>query len=752
MSFTRALGRYSRSGNARPATVGLAISPEGSGMYGTKRLPGTGVGLQSVESVVWTPDRQRLVVRNVPASPPVNNLPSPPPPAISPQRAVSSFKFFPEEQALSQDPLPIQTLNNQARPNLTVAIPKRQSTASINHMPFHGGRDSVVTEFAEDGEDSTTGPGSAQIWRPPTTDPSSATTYYVADKWGNWVLGGTDPKLVVEEPVAELATPLSKTAEEREAELKQQSEYHGLVQDSNAVRATQIDLLSPTIPEAVALGNMPKTWTSRTYGGMGRSTIRLVTPDSGRLPVNSRSSRVYSSYGLPQYVAPTADNPLPNGASTAHAEAFYAGRDTPLRVADGKVTRSSSQKRRSDRKVVRDSATTIMSQDSATTIADSPVEAATLADFPLPARTTSLRQRQSVMQQRNLSPVVESPGRSPVRYPDIPRSQSNGNIKAQGAGPWKQPLPNPVMTRFAEQSQLSDSPTLGANTDPARLAGAGGARRDVTPNTQGSKSYRIPVAAQVSHALHSDKRNPGDFRTGSPNMHGEDQVLVVPKKRAPATDRARLPSQSNSQSLSHAPSTYGPLSIYDTYNDPSRPTARQLLQQQDHQKQGYYDPSPEVRQESLFAEQQQQPTFAPSPASASEEVFHSSATGSPEMRDRIAVGGGSNSGSSSGLLAKRLGAERAAGFQQIEGGRGREKQAQHEWAKQSSSLEGGAVGRAAARALTPRGVVVRGVAAAAGGKHPGGARETYVQLPATPGWQPQLTPKKRGDDLFLSVK
>lgn len=690
---------------------------------------------------------------------------------MSPQRAVSSFKFFPEEQALSQEPLPTHALNNQSRPNLTVAIPKRQSTASINRMPFHGGRDSVVTEFAEDGEDSATGLGSAQIWRPPTTDPSSATTYYVADKWGNWVLGGTGRNLAVEEPVAELATPVSKTAAEREAELKQQSENNGMVvQDSNAVKAAQRELLSPTIPDAVALGNAPNTRASRTYGGMGNSTIRLVTPDSGRLPINSRTSSVYSSYSMPQYVVPTADNPLPDGASTARAEAFYASRETASRGAGGNGAKSSSQKRQSNGRMVRDSATTIMSQDSATTIADSPVEAASFADFPLPARTTSLRQRQSTTQQGNLSPVVESPGRSPVTYPDIPRSQSNGNIRVQSAGSVKRTPPNPAVKRMAAQAaQLSDSPTLGATTDPARPAQASGARRDLTPKNQGPKSYRIPpAAAQASlKPHHADQRDPGQSRTGSPNMHGEDQVLVVPKKRVPVTDRARLPSQSNSQSLSHAPSAYGPMSIYDAYNDPSRPGSRQPQQQQHQkqQKQGYYDPSPEVRQDSLFAyqQQQQQPTFVPSPASASEEVFYSSAAGSPKQQqqqqthERAAAGGPTSSNNSSGLLAKRLGAERAAGFQQIEGGRGagaghKQPPPQHGWAKRSSSLEGGAAAAAAGgRVLTPRGVVVRGVA---GGQQRGDreVRDTYVQLPATPGWQPQLTPKKMGEDLYLSVK
>ncbi|EJT77103.1 hypothetical protein GGTG_07016 [Gaeumannomyces tritici R3-111a-1] len=57
------------------------------------------------------------------------------------------------------------------RPTLALAIPPN--------------RDSDVTEFAEDGEEDADADG-AQIWRPPPDDPHSATTYYVADKSGNW--------------------------------------------------------------------------------------------------------------------------------------------------------------------------------------------------------------------------------------------------------------------------------------------------------------------------------------------------------------------------------------------------------------------------------------------------------------------------------------------------------------------------------------------------------------------------------------
>lgn len=765
MSFTRALGRYSRGGSARPAPVGLAISPEGSGTYGSPRLPGMGVGL---ESVARSPGHQRLVVKNVPPSPPAQgSLPAEPP--MSPGRAVSSFKFFPDEQRRSQGANPDQGPNVQPKPNLTVAIPKRQSAATVNHVAFQGGRDSVVTEFAEDGEDSATGLGSAQIWRPPTTDPASASTYYIADKWGNWVLGGTDPNFSIQEPIAELATPVSKTAEERDAE-----QYEVPLQDSNAVKAAQRELASPTRPEPVALGNMSKAQASRPGASTRKSTIRLVTPDSGRLPVNSRSSSVYSNYSLPQSVVPTAENPLPISATTPAAEAFYTGRNEVSKGKSASGRANASVKRRSDRRppperqMVRDSAATVMSQESATTIiADSPVEAAAVADLPLPARTSSLRQqRQSA---RNLSPVVESPGRSPVTYPDIPRSQSNNSInesRPRDFSGGKRPLPNPIATRLAVQRQFSDSPTLGDAQAAMSSARPAGSLRNVTPTQDQSGPGRVSSPSSSTSTARGggpsptpsrpDRGVPRDRRSASPDMQGEAEALFVQKKRGPATDRARLPSQTQPQS------TYGPLSIYDAYNDPSRPEAS-TASRPPLPPSTYAHGGPLSRQQQQQQQQRQQVhKFTPSPLSSSlsEAMLNSSATYSGvEGRGPGSLVSSASSASSSGLLAKRLGAERAAGFQQIENpwrrakhgeqSRPQEQQQQQQqqrgWATRSPSAESGA---SESRSLTPKAVVVRDV----GGPRADGARETYVQLPATPGWKPQLTPKKRGEDLYLSVK
>lgn len=64
------------------------------------------------------------------------------------------------------------------------AIPKRSSARASNPtIRTVEEDDSPLTEFEEDGRDSP-----VQVWRPPSLDPQSATTLYVADRVGNWVL------------------------------------------------------------------------------------------------------------------------------------------------------------------------------------------------------------------------------------------------------------------------------------------------------------------------------------------------------------------------------------------------------------------------------------------------------------------------------------------------------------------------------------------------------------------------------------
>lgn len=637
MSFTRALAKRisSKPGSRQPGpsnSFGLAISPGGG------RIPGTGVGL---DHVVRSPGgAQESVIRNVPSSPPRSpSSPPPPMPPMSPLRAVSSFNFFPQE-----------TTQAPAKPTLArLAIPQRGST--------HGGRDSVITEFAEDGED---GLGSAQIWRPPNTDPQSASTYYVADKWGNWVLRD-QREVTPHEAIAELATPISKTVEERARE------EESLVEESAAVKELR-NHSSPTIPAAEALR------AKRASGAQGgRPTIRLVTPENGRLPMNSRvRSSVYSSNNtsLPQHAAPGAENPVPQ---------------PPLEetILHSDRTKGPGKRRKSDDPRRPPSAATIMSQESSTTIADSPVDDminAVLQSFPRPARQPSLLEQQ----QGDLSPVIESPGRSPVQYPAIPRSQSITVNKRRSHAP--RPLPNPMLARVKQGAvePAKDSPTLGV-MGPTRLGPMG-----ASPSTAASRGETRPGSPNQK-----TNQAPGTARTGLPNKH----------VRKPS-DRALLPSQSR-------------MSSYDAYYDPStmgapKPSMYTYPTQPPPQ---YRTPSPGQVYGSAAQQRPISPPdpYMPSPPSASEPYYTSTIT-SPASHHPS-----TNPSMNSTLLAKRLGAERAAEFHIEQQQQQRYAKEQDKWARQNARQAGG---------------------------------EQYVEmpsLPATPGWKPQLTPKRKGGDLYLSV-
>lgn len=730
MSFTRALAQRANRASARPDTIGLAISPEGTGMQGAARQPGGSMMAANV------PPAARLAQRRSPSPPPI--------PALSPLRTQGNFNFF---AAQGQPTNQQSQLTSAAKPALTVAIPaakpqqaNRSSTMSNNRMPFSGGRDSVVTEFAEDGETSA-GLGSAQIWRPPNTDPQSASTYYVADKWGNWVLGGGSGP---EEHVVEMPTPVSKTVAERDAE------QYRAVQESNAVKAAVKDLSSPTLAAPAALR------LSRPGGAPGKPTIRHVAPESGRLPINTRSSSVYSNFStnfsLPQTVQPGPNNPMPNSAGSRKEpsptpESYYAGG-----VASGKQQGrdlTSRQRRRSSSAGVatRDRTNTMMSQDSATTIASSVGSEVGVDSFPAPSRQSA-----AADQQGSLSPVVESPGRSPVSYPKILRPRSNAPLNRPADAPAAmKPLQHPGLR--VVNTTPSDSPTLGV-VDSQKPVQVGGPPAAAAP-AQARVSYYNPPRRNPN-----PNRNPGQVRSGSPETPSDQgsqqqqqqqmpRPLAVPSSKRDATkspplqsfqqhinNRSQLPSQSHSR--------YGPMSVYDAYSRPEsnlpaqqlqqqHPLLRQQQQKQQQQLNYYYEQQqqqkPSQPQQYQYQNEPGGPySFSPSPSPAS-------ASDSPSVSNTTVK----TDSQSSLLAAKRLGAERAAALQ-IGGESAEARQAR--WKRRSSSL--GKTGDAAA----PKGVVYRQAGKASGTT----TRESDVPLPATPGWKPQLTPKRRGDDLFLSVQ
>ncbi|KAH9906778.1 hypothetical protein F4778DRAFT_595872 [Xylariomycetidae sp. FL2044] len=110
-----------------------------------------------------------------------------------------------------------------AKPALTLQIPPQPTaTRNVSSHPTATDRASTMTNMTAFADLDTEAAEGGQIWRPPPTDPLSATTLYVADKWGNWVLSNNNRQSQLER-VAEPAeldtyTPLTKSPIERQEE------------------------------------------------------------------------------------------------------------------------------------------------------------------------------------------------------------------------------------------------------------------------------------------------------------------------------------------------------------------------------------------------------------------------------------------------------------------------------------------------------------------------------------------------------
>ncbi|RYO96209.1 hypothetical protein DL763_003336 [Monosporascus cannonballus] len=109
-----------------------------------------------------------------------------------------------------------------AKPTLTLAIPRQATASGPSSQQPPADRASTMTNMTAFADLDTEAAESGQIWRPPPTDPQSATAYYVADPRGNWVLRDDNRKSEVEQ-VAQAAeldtyTPLTKSPIEKQEE------------------------------------------------------------------------------------------------------------------------------------------------------------------------------------------------------------------------------------------------------------------------------------------------------------------------------------------------------------------------------------------------------------------------------------------------------------------------------------------------------------------------------------------------------
>lgn len=586
-------------------TIGLAISRPRSDMVPKRQLQQEQPPpqLQQAQRTVPPPNRNatpELLPNQLALPPPVSKTPSPTPkpaakvkPALTLNIPAASSKFL---RPPSSQP------------------PQTDRTSTMSNM----------TAFADLDTEAQEG---AQIWRPPPSDPQSAKTYYVADKWGNWVLSSNQrqSQLLKVTEVAELDTytPLTKSPIERQEEQKQEQEQRERVAMAAAVSAatnTNVDIDLVTKPQPAFLASDPVT--------------------SGPYSSISRSSSVYS-----QASAPRSGILGPYGPGGA-------------RVGGGNLrSNNSSGRRNMNMKLERSN--TGYSRDSATTINTSSSDAwedgilINTAEEPAGHLSTVL------------SPVMESPspvrtsptaiGRSPVKYPKIPGRLDGATLRL---------VPPPKRPDFilANSPPGQPSPTLGAvvpvHGSPSAIPAPLNPRRFSTKD----RSRQFPPLPQTSGSGFSpEKKQQTVPRFPSP----------PPAVRTPVDDAIRLQHEQQSRFR------------FPPRND-SRP-----------QKNNNTTPFPIPRL-----------------------VVDTNVPGQPPMRPHISsfispVSATTASSATSSLLAKRVGAHRAAALS-LENSSGKKGGS---WSRQDMYSPG-----------TPRG------------------------LPATPLWHPKLTPTRRGDDLFLNVQ
>ncbi|KAI0100129.1 hypothetical protein GGR51DRAFT_371967 [Nemania sp. FL0031] len=139
------------------------------------------------------------------------------------------------------------------RPALTLEIPSKTAVASetSSQGPPTKDRASTMTNMTAFADLDSEAAEGGLTWRPPSTDPLSATRLYVADKYGNWVLNNDNRRSqiaqVVEAAELDTYTPLTKSPIEKQEEAAQMAA---------AISA------STALPQPAFLSRDPANWTN----------------------------------------------------------------------------------------------------------------------------------------------------------------------------------------------------------------------------------------------------------------------------------------------------------------------------------------------------------------------------------------------------------------------------------------------------------------------------------------------------------
>ncbi|KAI0440221.1 hypothetical protein F4803DRAFT_484887 [Xylaria telfairii] len=165
------------------------------------------------------------------------------------------------------------------KPTLTLDIPSKAVTpgAPSSQAPLTKDRASTLTNMTAFADLDSEAAEGEQTWRPPPTDPLSATTLYVADKYGNWVLSNDHRRSqiaqVTEAAELDTYTPFTKSPVEKQEEV------------TKMAAAISASTALPSAPQPAFLSQDPTNWTysqSSSLYSQASSSRQTGRRNSGR--------------------------------------------------------------------------------------------------------------------------------------------------------------------------------------------------------------------------------------------------------------------------------------------------------------------------------------------------------------------------------------------------------------------------------------------------------------------------------------
>ncbi|KAG8427790.1 hypothetical protein J3459_006357 [Metarhizium acridum] len=469
---------YNRS-SWRPSLIGLALSPSHSKHAGR----GTTTPPRPVSKLLPAKPILSLDIPKKPPPPPPTHT-TPPPGSSS--RNQSTTTPSPKYTRIASRP-PVLPKLQIPRGHDLLHVPK-----STNKP-----RESTMTEFEEDGrESSTVFSPESQIWSTPSAAPSSAAaTCHVVDRHGNWMPGDSN---IVQAAELEGTTPLSA---------------HPKLATSMAILPVGTNGRGEQPGQGAAKRSPHRRSSSAPMPpNPAQQSIRVVTE-----PLTTLKNGQDNVVPRPLF-SDMGGNPR-NASATAAARHSFGRSLTRPRAASG------------------DSGITNIS-----------VSSDEEHELQPPKR----------MSQANLSPVAESPrsgsGKSPVSYPKIPGRENSLHGKGRSAQRPRMPILYKSAHHRTASGGIGSSVamltvgSLAPNPNPNTPKEANNAASTMSamagPAPNGFKPI-IPTTKVTTASPHQwasasrgprPLQNPALLRTGSPTMR------IVEPSPEPDDDRAMLPS------------------------------------------------------------------------------------------------------------------------------------------------------------------------------------------------------------------